>query len=503
MTIRIRRNPSGNCVEFVGSSLPAYYNYLLRAQLNVENPNRVDILNDARSGEKGNTEFEFFALDFADYSDDAGVVFTSAQAMVDYFNVKARALGYTTDDGVDLTGLDIDFQIDATETTVLLSIGEYLPVNVAKAVADDDGTIHIYILSDGTPINGIESEAERYKGLDHTTVTIDGVLVGGDIHNVVNALNALFYQTGNADGAAPTINSPSSITLNEGDPLSFSLDSDKAVEFEWIGLPNDVAVSTLNRRKLVGGSQLTAGTYNFSVKAYNYYGETTANFTLTVVSVMTPNTRSVDFANKDYGRSTNSGLQSILQGTTWSVHTWFKPGTGGNSQQVLYSYGDDWYLFHRGNNGQLRFVADEETWRTADNVVTDGVWHHIVLVYIAAGPLLYVDGSSVSWTSSGNISGVDSFAVGQNFNVGRRDGGKYLRGSRIDELAVFNNDQSANVSSLYNGGSTQDLSLLTDPPEHWWRMGDGDTFPTIQDNSGTADLTLFNMTAADIVTDAP
>lgn len=504
MTIRIQRNAAGNCIEFVGSSLPAYYNFLLLAQLNAEDPTRVDILNDARTNEKGNTEFEFYALDFNDYSDGDGAAFPSASAMVAYFNGKARALGYTTDDGVSLAGLDVDFRIDATETTILLSIGEYFPVNAMKAVADEDGTIHIYVLSDGTPINGVEAEAERYSELDHTMVSIDGVTVGGTLPNVVNELNALFYQTGNADGTAPVITSPATINLSQGDAISYSLTSVGAVEFEWLSLPNDLTVSAVNRRKLIGGSQLTAGTYNFSVKAYNYYGETTQAITLVVTSTAVANTRSVEYSNKDYAESTSSVLQAINSSNLWSYHLWFKTSGNTNNEQVLAAHGDEWFLSIRGSDRQLRFETDSgEEWRTANNVFTDNQWTHLIFVYSASGPALYVDGVLVAWDVSGSFASVGAFNANESFYVGRRQGKKYLRDVRVDEVALFNDDQSANVTYLYNSGATRDLASAPNPPEHWWRMGDGDTFPTISDNIGSEDLTLNNMTTADIVTDAP
>jgi hypothetical protein len=91
-----------------------------------------------------------------------------------------------------------------------------------------------------------------------------------------------------------------------------------------------------------------------------------------------------------------------------------------------------------------------------------------------------------------------------NFRVGRYSGGNYMRdNSRVDELAVWASDQSGNIADIYNSGSTHDLSALVSPPAHWWRMGDGDTYPTIQDNIGTAHFVMYNMTAADIVNDVP
>ena len=74
---------------------------------------------------------------------------------------------------------------------------------------------------------------------------------------------------------------------------------------------------------------------------------------------------------------------------------------------------------------------------------------------------------------------------------------------KVNELAIWDSDESSNVANIYNSGSTHDLSLLASAPAHWWRMGDGDTYPTIQDNIGTAHFVMYNMTVADIVSDVP
>ncbi|HHZ69131.1 MAG TPA: hypothetical protein EYN54_02375 [Methylococcaceae bacterium] len=70
-------------------------------------------------------------------------------------------------------------------------------------------------------------------------------------------------------------------------------------------------------------------------------------------------------------------------------------------------------------------------------------------------------------------------------------------------MAIWSSDQTANVAAIYNSGTTHDLSALTTPPDNWWRMGDGDTFPTISDQISTLDFTMFNMTVGDIVNDTP
>ena len=70
----------------------------------------------------------------------------------------------------------------------------------------------------------------------------------------------------------------------------------------------------------------------------------------------------------------------------------------------------------------------------------------------------------------------------------------------IDEVAIWNSDQSANATTIYNSGRPNDISSLS--PLSWWRCGDGDTAPTITDNGTSGyDLTMQNFTT--FSTDVP
>ena len=77
--------------------------------------------------------------------------------------------------------------------------------------------------------------------------------------------------------------------------------------------------------------------------------------------------------------------------------------------------------------------------------------------------------------------------------------------SKVDELNIWDSDQSSNVSAIYNGGTVFDTMTLTDQPVHRWRMGDGDTFPYLFDTGSAANCIFImnNMTAANIVSDVP
>jgi hypothetical protein len=78
---------------------------------------------------------------------------------------------------------------------------------------------------------------------------------------------------------------------------------------------------------------------------------------------------------------------------------------------------------------------------------------------------------------------------------------------RLDEIANYDKALSvAEAQWIYNSGVAR---ALTDPgcPSNlvgWWRMGEGDTYPTLQDQTvNNYDGTMTNMEAGDILTDYP
>ena len=135
--------------------------------------------------------------------------------------------------------------------------------------------------------------------------------------------------------------------------------------------------------------------------------------------------------------------------------------------------------------------------------IDDGQWHHILVAYANTGATnsfkIYVDGSlSLQVTPSGTSLRTAS----QPFEVGGTDSSANDLQGLIDEVAIWDSDQSANAVNIYNNGTPSDLSTYS--PLHWWRMGDGDTFPTLTDNgSGTINLTMTNMDSGDIVENVP
>jgi parallel beta-helix repeat protein len=429
----------------------------------------------------------------------------------------------------------LDFCLDATGTQIGIKdsdykIINYFSINQLKAL-EFLGNIRIKLK---------DSNKIQFDDVPPTGVSIDGITLTGTVQDKVNEINSLLQGTGTPSGNVPVITSSLSIPLTQGDTINYELTADFGVGYEW-DLSNVLGVTTVegNPRKIIGGSSLGVGTYNIPVKAINYNGEDSETIVLTVSTPPFANTKSVKFDNQDY-LGANAGLLASILGRTgngsgssdaWSVSLWFKPSTNSQGQTIFY-FGDNdannggyiqlMQLNDSGNKAlRLRYGSNNNCLRMQTNYgsLTSSVWHHILVTYdggtTGAGSSslnsyynrfkIYIDGSLPTRNNSHVNYGYTGSVDADNLRVGRFTSGNYMRGCRVDELAIFNSDQSANVSDIYNSGSPFDLSTLTAQPKHWWRMGDGDTFPYLQDNGTESNciFQMYNMTAADIVSDTP
>jgi len=130
--------------------------------------------------------------------------------------------------------------------------------------------------------------------------------------------------------------------------------------------------------------------------------------------------------------------------------------------------------------------------------VDDDDWHHIMGVFVPSTSVsVYVDGA----LSSQNTTSIPATMNNTDANVilGRFTESfhaPYYFNGNMDEVAIWDSNQTSNLSTIYNGGVPADLSSLS--PTAWYRMGEGDTYPTLTDNAGSNDGTMTNMTADDI-----
>ena len=392
----------------------------------------------------------------------------------------------------------------------------------------------------GSEINVMLKGSDKIQfTLSVSGASIDGVALTGTDQEKVNQINAMLQHSGSATGSTPSITSSLAISMEQGSTLNYELTADFGVGYEW-DLSNVSGITTVEGhiRNLIGGSGLAAGTYNIPVKAINYNGEDSETLVLTVTAAPFTNTKSIQFNNQDYLGANASLLANTLGRTgngsgssdAWTISFWFKGSTSTNGAQTVFYYGDydtsnggNLHILYSGSFDRFRFhygsTNNNIRLQTQNNTVVANTWYHVLITYdggqtgSSSGDInnyysrfkIFIDGNLQTTTNTNNNYGWSSNIDPDNWRVGRFASGNYMKGGcKIDELAVWNSDQSANVSTIYNSGAPFDLLTLTAQPKHWWPV-DGSTYPNIQDNGTAANCTfvMYNMTAADIVSDVP
>ena len=533
-TIRVVHNHAGNCINFFNSTQPVFWNGCLSASVAAGTTDRVNIENNIRDVGAGSSIYEFFRVPYTLFADEDNVGFSSAQAAVDYINDAANTISQTG--RFILSDSDnIDFKVDDSFSTILLDNGDEYPTDYLKASASGD---NINITT-----RQAASDITIYEGLRVANVTINGVGLGTTQASVVNDLNSLFTQTGGSQ--APVISSASTITVGVGSIINYEATTTggEVSAFEWTNLPEGITQVTNHPQKLIGGSDLSAGVYNMTLRAHNYVGMAKTTISLVVTADYT-NSSSTQFNDTEYTvRTRQSGeFTNLVKATTsampaHSYSLWFKPNTStGQNQSIFYgvsqfdtfigtSYIDLRWLGNSSTRQRLRLQysvsgsSNRLSLLTPVGSVSSGGWYHIVVTFDgSSGGLevdtpytlkIYINGSEATTTAT-DFSQNNGVADGDGpinpvyVGFGRNPEGFNLKGSLIDEFGYWNQElSSSNVTTLYNNGEPTDITSFNPTPDHTYRMGDSDTFPTISDQVGSADQTMTNMASSNFVTDTP
>jgi len=374
-------------------------------------------------------------------------------------------------------------------------------------------------------IKDLARDIDIFTGIPFAEFIDDSAIAyGATAPLTVNALNAVF--TGSGSDNAPVITSTLTVNTTEGVTINYEMVATGGVGYEWTNLPAGLAIAA-------------DGVYTPTMKAVNYFGSDTETLTITVSNPPYSNTKSVNFNNNDYMNAsalTSNPMYRAANGAgasdAWTICGWFKGGTSSDSNQTIISYGGTdkdnegrVWVYWDGNSSKEQIVlkfGSEDDWlrfTTPDNSLVDNTWVHFIITYDGGttgsngGSIndyysrfeIWLDGVSQTLTKENSNDGWDSSIKNEQFRIGEVVfGGEHMRNNdKVDEVAIWSSDQTANVAAIYNGGTTHDLSALTTAPDNWWRMGDGDTFPTITDQISTLDFTMFNMTVGDIVNDTP
>jgi hypothetical protein len=219
--------------------------------------------------------------------------------------------------------------------------------------------------------------------------------------------------------------------------------------------------------------------------------------------------------------ATSLGITSAISVSAWVKIPTTNTGGGGTNIQVIAcedttSSGQrNWNMFWRGTGSNYFAFVIHHTNLSASSVVStgiipnDGQWHNLVGTFDgttnANGLKLYIDGDLNVQGTAGS-TGINSFTSTE-LNIGRITGQNVWNFlGNIDEVSVWDSDQSTNISTIYNSGVPNDISSLS--PLSWWRMGDeanltGGVWTLTDQGSGGNDGTSNAMDENNRVLDTP
>jgi hypothetical protein len=280
----------------------------------------------------------------------------------------------------------------------------------------------------------------------------------------------------------------------------------------------------------------SADTIVVNCKAGNAIGGT-VDFTVTVTvdEIAYTNNKSLNFNGTSSLLQGNPTLVTALDratngdGNAWTVSMWVKPSSSTGTQTLMvYGALDDYNggAITLKQSGGTTLVLNYGTVYNniilvAGNSFVANTWQHVMITFdggtTGSDPLqtgayygrfnIFVDGVLKSNIGVASGSGYDGVMSGANpsdniFRFGKANNvhNNYFDGI-MNQMAIWDTDQTANVSTIYNSGATQDLSLLASAPAHYYEIETGVT--TVTDIAGSANLTGYNFIASNLVTDTP
>ena len=219
-------------------------------------------------------------------------------------------------------------------------------------------------------------------------------------------------------------------------------------------------------------------------------------------------TYSVFFDGIDERAITTTFDNSI--GLNFTCTMWVKKLPSGDGDRIFSSRnsgGSNYIEITRADDDNLRFYYNTspdfftEVFTTGSHFA-DGTWSYLTFTWNGSDLKIYANGvlNVTDSNETGNI-------LSSEINLASIYGLAGLYAScNLNELAFFNKEFNATeVTELYNNGVPADLQNLSTSANlvNWWRLGDGDTYPTLIDNVGGSDMEMINMSPANIVTDTP
>lgn len=278
-----------------------------------------------------------------------------------------------------------------------------------------------------------------------------------------------------------------------------SADSDK---FEIINTDEIVTTSV--------PCQFTEGPYAITARATDVNAKTIDKvFNIEVTAGFYESTKSTSFdGSTEYATVPfSSGLDSDDR----SVFFWFNSDFVANNSIILAKaktgQGREEWKVQTRTNGRLRLYVYQNSTTFKIYEITrnllQGNWHHVGFTYRQSSDefKIYLDGQEINPNRRRNnsMTGIAKqentlFSFGCSFNSASSASSLYE--GLIDEVSVWSDVLlNTEVFELYNTGAPNNLRQHSryDALVSWWKMGEGDTAPTILDSKDTNHALMYNM----------
>lgn len=228
-----------------------------------------------------------------------------------------------------------------------------------------------------------------------------------------------------------------------------------------------------------------------------------------------PSASSVNFAGSNEHLLESAGTTTgyINGGTEASFAAWVKRDTDGIYGQVFDMYDAKLGMLWLNNN-KIRIYARPGTGGAAPSTdttltYTGTDWYFVVGTWDLANSYhrIYVNGALAVEANVAYSTNVWDTRTGSAFFGINNNGSSFPLDGKIDHAALWTTRLlEREIVALYNAGRPVDYSQATGYYTQtsdlvgYWKLGDGDTYPTFQDSAGSADFTATNMSASDVLT---
>ncbi len=159
----------------------------------------------------------------------------------------------------------------------------------------------------------------------------------------------------------------------------------------------------------------------------------------------------------DYVNAGNSASLNITGAITIAAWVKLVGLPGGNTQHMIAEkggWGTGTYSLHSATNAsspaRIGMFDLSPSYADGTTIITDGTWHHVVVVWDGSYYKVYVDGKlDIAPVST---TGTRTTNAG-NLTIGAREGGSHYTNGTIDEVAVYNRSLSeGEIRDIYLGG---------------------------------------------------